>query len=321
MERIKLFMWKVSNNGLMVNTERKRRGLTEDVTCANCGGGEESMDHVLRQCPIAAECWELAAPPTEFRTMNHLPMMLWMKAASSMTRVGGGGLGWNIAFPYILWHIWRARNEVVFNSKRSLPRDILLRAIKEAKEARKCLLSHKGLREAWQVWVTWHPPEMDFVKLNTDGAAKAGSGLASASGLFRNCSGDWIVGYVARIGVTNSFFAELWGLREGLRLARNRGFTNVAAEMDSEAVVQILTREDDTSTTPNRLVADCKLLMNQFQNIKITHIYREGNACADFLANMGQTSQLGTTILVTPPAELIDLLQRDASGFAYSRRR
>lgn len=230
-------------------------------------------------------------------------------------------LGWNMVFPYILWSICRARNEVVFNRKHSSPRDILQRAIKEAKEAHNLLLNHKGPLEAWQVWVTWHPPESDFIKLNSDGAIKANSGLGSAGGLFRNHSGDWIVGYVARIGATNSFLAELWGLREGLRLARNQGFTNITVEMDSVAVVQVLTRDEGTPMISNGLVADCKLLMSQFRNVKITHIYREGNTCPDFLANMGQNAPHGTTVLEAPPDDLIELLQREASGLAYSRRR
>lgn len=44
-ERIKLFLWKITMNGLLVNQERQRRGLSDDATCPRCGLGEENLDH------------------------------------------------------------------------------------------------------------------------------------------------------------------------------------------------------------------------------------------------------------------------------------
>ena len=41
-------------------------------------------------------------------------------------------------------------------------------------------------------------------------------GLASCGGLVRSADGQWVVGFSKRIGVTSSFVAEWWGLREGL---------------------------------------------------------------------------------------------------------
>nr|BAF36311.1 hypothetical protein [Ipomoea trifida] len=48
--------------------------------------------------------------------------------------------------------------------------------------------------------------------------------------------------------------------------------------------------------------------MRDFRSIKITHILREGNQSADFLANLGQNSDWGTTILDDPPEGLRELL-------------
>lgn len=158
------------------------------------------------------------------------------------------------------------------------------------------------------------------MKLNSDGAAKSPSRLASAGGLLRDHRGNWIAGYTCNIGIANSFLAELWGLREGLLLAKNRGISKLIAETDSETMVQVLRRDGMSTINSNVLVTDCKLLLDHFQDSKVVHIFREGNQCADYLANIGQSSPFGTTILDHPPEGLTDFLQRDASGLAFSRR-
>lgn len=113
--------------------------------------------------------------------------------------------------------------------------------------------------------------------------------------------------------------AELWCFREGLRIAKSRGFNLVIAESDSESLVQVLTSGIRMETYDSTLISDCKSLMQAFQVIKIMHVLREGNQCADFLANLGQNTTWGTTILDHPPEGLDVLLTRDARGVSHSR--
>lgn len=74
-------------------------------------------------------------------------------------------------------------------------------------------------------WVNWVPPKEGWVKLNTDGAMKRASGMASDGGLVRDNRGSWVFGFTMKIGVLDNFSAELWGLREGLRLVKDRVFS------------------------------------------------------------------------------------------------
>nr|BAE79385.1 unnamed protein product [Ipomoea batatas] len=320
-EKIKLFMWKIVKNGLMVNVERKRRGLADAASCPVCGEEDETLDHLFRRCLLAEACWDSAVPPLTFQTSNHLHMHSWMKAACSSQQKDGYGTNWSLIFPYILWNLWKARNRLVFDNNITAPSDILNRSFMESSEARCLLAKRTGLQTAFQTWVVWSPPAAGFTKLNSDGACKSHSHLASAGGLLRNENGLWVAGYICNIGTANSFLAELWGLREGLLLAKNRGFTKLIAETDSEAVVQVLRKDGPVTPDASILVKDCKLLLDHFQEIKVTHILREGNQCADFLANLGQSSSWGTTILERPPDDLRIFLQRDAIGLASSRRR
>ncbi|XP_019163505.1 PREDICTED: uncharacterized protein LOC109159849 [Ipomoea nil] len=318
-ERVKLFVWKIVKNGLLVNTERKRRGLTIDSSCPRCGAEEETLDHLFRQCEDSRNCWSITSPLRNFNASNHLPIGCWIEQKCA----GGVGyspnLKWRSLFPYVLWNIWKARNNVTFNNQITPSPVIIKRACSEASEASQSLASRKGPLPASQIWVHWSPPQSGFIKLNSDGARKALSGLASAGGILRDQQGNWLAGFITKIGVTNSFIAELWGIREGLRLAKNRGYDKLIAETDSLSTTQVLHNSSGNTPEADTLIADCKTLMQSFLVFELKHVLREGNQCADYLANLGQGASWGTTILDQPPDDIKPLLVRDANSVTFSR--
>ncbi|KAE8655645.1 hypothetical protein F3Y22_tig00117021pilonHSYRG00092 [Hibiscus syriacus] len=52
-QRIRQFLWLILHNRLMTNVERTRRGLTMDSTCPTSREGDETISHVLWECPKA----------------------------------------------------------------------------------------------------------------------------------------------------------------------------------------------------------------------------------------------------------------------------
>ena len=80
---------------------------------------------------------------------------------------------------------------------------------------------------------------------------------------------------------------ELWGLREGLVLAKNLNIKNLLIEIDAKAMTDIISSQNDTSfvTHPySNLILECKSLLRCFEDARISHTHREGNYCADILA-------------------------------------
>ncbi|PNY12875.1 pentatricopeptide repeat-containing protein at1g02150-like protein [Trifolium pratense] len=76
-----------------------------------------------------------------------------------------------------------------------------------------------------QVLVRWEPPAPGWIKLNTDGACKS-NGDAGCGGLIR-VESELLGDFSKYIGRCNAFVAELWGVLEGLKLARTKGFTHI----------------------------------------------------------------------------------------------
>jgi hypothetical protein len=55
-------------------------------------------------------------------------------------------------------------------------------------------------------------------------------------------------------------------------------------------------------------------LLNGSWEIKIIHIYREVNRCADMLANMGSEGTSGIEFFVNPPARARQIVRDDVRG-------
>lgn len=124
---------------------------------------------------------------------------------------------------------------------------------------------------------------------------------------------------MVNIGSVSSFVAELWGLREGLRLCLSLNIQRIQIEMDSAVIVNILKDRRQASQALSVLMMDCHCLLQQFATYSITHVFREGNAVADRLANLGHQAPVGTTILQDSPPDVRLLLSRDKSGHTVPR--
>lgn len=61
-ERVKLFMWLAMNQVLMTNVERHRRHLSDSNICPVCKSGQETILHILRDCPAMAGIWQRLVP-------------------------------------------------------------------------------------------------------------------------------------------------------------------------------------------------------------------------------------------------------------------
>ena len=64
---------------------------------------------------------------------------------------------------------------------------------------------------------------------------------------------------------------------------------------------------------------DCWHLATQISQLRVRHIYREANRCADFLAKLGLSIVSDYVELPSPPVDLLHILEDDACGRAVNR--
>ncbi|CAN0873717.1 Putative ribonuclease H protein At1g65750, partial [Linum grandiflorum] len=140
------------------------------------------------------------------------------------------------------------------------------------------------------------------------------SGCWGGGGALRNHSGDCLLTFTANYGRCSITRAELCAIVDGLTLAWNWGARRVAIQTDSLAASKLLQQCDNPDHQHASLVLKFQQLLRREWEVKLFHVYREGNCLADHLAGRGHGLPLGTHhVDVSDPAV--------ASWIAYDRFR
>lgn len=100
-----------------------------------------------------------------------------------------------------------------------------------------------------------------------------------------------------------------------LEHAQRRGFTFIWLESDSTYVVAILS--SFSLTVPWRLHARWRVLIPYLRNIhfRVSHVYREGNRVADYMANPAREVGFWNNVLPC----IVSLVNADWSGMGICR--
>ncbi|KAF7836001.1 putative ribonuclease H protein At1g65750 family [Senna tora] len=118
-------------------------------------------------------------------------------------------------------------------------------------------------------WIGWVKPDAGIIKINTDGSALGNPGRAGFGGVCRDENGLWLCGFSSNIGLATNMMAELVAIRSGLQV---RG----------------------------GLTASIQLMLQANPLWKITHVLREGNQCADFMAKLRSSNDDESVIWNNP---------------------
>ena len=85
--------------------------------------------------------------------------------------------------------------------------------------------------------IGWTKPPEGWVKLNSGGLVMRNPKKAGGGGMIRSPDGEWLTGYARPLGHTNSCMTEIWALRDGLMLAKDKGLNNLIVELDAISMV------------------------------------------------------------------------------------
>ncbi|KAK9286474.1 hypothetical protein L1049_014871 [Liquidambar formosana] len=161
-------------------------------------------------------------------------------------------------------------------------------------------------------------PPQDFIKLNCDGSCYGNPGPTSIGGIFRNEQCGWVTGYAFDMGIAYSLDAKICSIRLGLKIAWDIGFRHLWVESDCEVAVNLILLGDHSFHSSGHIILDCREYLLRNWNCRISHVHREGNKCADFLANWGH-DYCGLTLLTSPPTGLGSLILDDIVGLPVAR--
>ncbi|XP_042518589.1 ABC transporter C family member 3-like [Macadamia integrifolia] len=205
---------------------------------------------------------------------------------------------WTMGFGIVIDHLWRERNNRVYEGVERITKYTSLMVIEEIRRnapiakgvnslvdlecCKRLGLSIQKDNRRHILEVYWCKPPINWIKLNFDGSSLGNPGHAGAGGIFRDHLGKVICSYKKYMGVTGVLEAEVEGLMEGLMRAKDMDIQHLWIESDSRAVVVLIQQRKIPWFALQRWI----YLQPYMRRIswKISHNYREGNSVADFLA-------------------------------------
>ncbi|XP_075079940.1 uncharacterized protein LOC142165243 [Nicotiana tabacum] len=169
------------------------------------------------------------------------------------------------------------------------------------------------------IWVKWEPPKNNNYKLNIDGPAAGNPGKGGLGGIFRNASGNWVLGYMGSIQYTTNTQAELLAVLKGLQIAEERQFTPLEINTDSTEVIRMLI---NGNLHFDSFIHECRSIVQRLGVVVVKHSYRETNKVADMLAKEGTNRNFLEDVFVTtvPPVFVNHLFWADIAGTVFERQ-
>jgi exonuclease III len=241
--KISFFLWLTVQNRILTWDNLLKRGFTGPSRCALCMQAEETMEHLLNTCHFSQQIWDWGAQSMRRsqrdRSSIRETLVNWDIVSFQnpiLQRI------WQLLPGFILWAIWKERNQRIFHSTSSPPLTTWERVTRCIKET---ILSSSGLQDDMQGkpeeksildgWnlptiiqaqgktihrqasspTSWSPPPPGFLKLNFDGASRGNPGPAGLGAVLRNHWGKithLIAGFLG--DTTNAPYRVTAGVRE-----------------------------------------------------------------------------------------------------------
>ncbi|KAF7828673.1 ribonuclease H [Senna tora] len=320
-ERVKLFMWQMLHLKLPTNARCSKWSDKSDC-CVWCCNHIEDTIHVLRDCQHAMKAWRNLVHPSKLALFVGCDFDNWI-ALNRKTDFGlRDGIEWTQVWAVGMWMIWHWRNKACFeeNFQRPFkPHMRILEFVKEIDDAACSILDHQDNVARKEVLVAWEKPPKGWVKLNSDGAVKGSDGNAGCGAIIRDHNGSWVAGVVRSLWECSVLKSEAWGMFEPIHLALSLNLKRIVVEADSKCLVDGILKGRNINFEVSGIIDEIFILLQQFDEWKVQHKWREGNNCVDFLANLGASCNAPRLILNHPPSGLENLLRADALGIQVFR--
>ncbi|KAL0909402.1 hypothetical protein M5K25_020266 [Dendrobium thyrsiflorum] len=298
---IAVFMWRLWNKFIPTDDILKKKGFTITSKC-QCCYHVENLHHVFISGPLAVKVW------LHFDDILHLNMLnanMSIRALIDIWFINSKGHIRNVTASLIFWYLWWARNNSIYNNTRMNYVQII-NMIKEKvhnlfavnllqlKNFLNCYdavlyfgIRHNGnFSNGNQRLVYWHKPPVSIFKLNVDGSVR-NDGFG-CGGIIRDEKGNLVVAFAEPLPTCSVVKAELFAILKGIKLCFSRDIYNIWIEVDAISTIHFLMQNSSNVVKHDLfyLIREIKHLLNM-ANCNMSHVYREGNACADWLANFG----------------------------------
>lgn len=105
-KRVCTFLWLVVHQVIMTNSESQRRHLSDSGICQVCKSGEETIMHVLRDCPAMEGIWNRIVPVSRTRLFFEQSLLEWIYSNIGDVSIRHE-VPWVTLFAMAVWWGWK----------------------------------------------------------------------------------------------------------------------------------------------------------------------------------------------------------------------
>uniref|UniRef100_A0A453JMD1 RNase H type-1 domain-containing protein n=1 Tax=Aegilops tauschii subsp. strangulata TaxID=200361 RepID=A0A453JMD1_AEGTS len=209
----------------------------------------------------------------------------------------------------VMWAIWTSRNNIT-HDKESLKPAQALKRIRETLMLLELPLEHTRIMPGFG----WRPPELEYVKINTDASVSMTENRSGVGGLARTSSTFVAAWSKPHLNVTDPLTAEAPALRDGVIFGKLQGLQRVVFETDCLELVQLWNSQHFTRSVIAPILLDIEELASSFPSFDIQHVFRQANTSAHLCAKHASTLGVTDCWMNSPPGFLVTSLLADRAG-------
>ncbi|CAN1279426.1 Putative ribonuclease H protein At1g65750, partial [Linum perenne] len=281
--KLKFFLWRMLHRIIPTNDCLIDRNMEVHPSCAVCHLADESLEHLLFECPISMAFYRMARlTPLPF--INTHFMIYWRFNIQNQS---------NLAPVWILawWRVWKGRNHVIFNHAQysidSLFRQFASHLCELPLFCQPSLPNHPPSSLApVPRQPCWIPPRLQRLKINLDGAVQAPFG--SSTGWVLRAPTGMVLHVVGTpyLGITDPFILELLACRDAVSWCVSSGLFQVDFESDAEMVSKAVSEQENLRAQGGIIVQEVTRLLASSPTFKLLSVRRSANRAAHSVARM-----------------------------------
>lgn len=131
----------------------------------------------------------------------------------------------------------------------------------------------------------WLLPLEGWHKENFDGASKGNLAPLGCGGIIRNNYGGGVATFSHPLVFQTTHFSKASAACHTVKLAFNMGIKKLWLKGDSNNIIRCIKGITQPSWSIADLIEETRNLVQNFECVHITHVYREANLVADWFAN------------------------------------
>jgi ribonuclease HI len=281
-------IWRIINQAIPVKDKLTSKGIRCSPICPRCNKALETIDHVFLRCEWARAVW-FGSPMTfnSDRINQESSVQDWLIEILTNTQ--------KESIEYItatIYHIWKARNLLVFQDKEIPVMTVVQLALDSANDYIKLSTQRPQIhsqasknRTRGHDNIIWSPPARNLLKLNVD-AHPCDDGRWGLGLVLRKEDGG-CVGAATRLvrGSHETLEGEAMGLKAAMEFVKSKGIHNVVIEMDAQTIVKAVNERRFHRSYWGRIARQGGDFLRQNPSSSIQWTKRAGNEAAHLLAN------------------------------------